>query len=65
MVGLAVLLRSIHISGCCDVCSEVMLVSMLMHGASKHDFLGAVFFFQGSLNATHLFGGIELDANVW
>ena len=45
MVGLAVLLRCIHISGCCDVCSEVMLVSMLMHGASKHDFLGAVCFF--------------------
>lgn len=28
-------------------------------------FFGCCFFFQGSLNATHLFGWIELDANVW
>ena len=30
-----------------------------------HDFLGAVCFFQGSLNAIYFSGGIELDANVW
>lgn len=62
MAGLAVRLRSIHISGCCDVCSEVMLVSMLMHGASPL-FFGA-FFFQASLNAIHLFWWITLDADI-
>ena len=52
MAGLAVLLHSIHISGCCDVCSEVMLVLMLMHGASTN--FGV--FFQGAFNAAKFFG---------